>query len=68
MMSQGLILEGVHFGYDGAPILDNIHLHVPPGQFVSLLGPAARANPPCCAWPPACWSRRAVRLYWPAGR
>ena len=37
-MSQGLILEGVHFGYDGAPILDNIHLHVPPGQFVSLLG------------------------------
>ena len=36
-MSQGLILEGVHFGYDGAPILDNIHLHVPPGDRKSVV-------------------------------
>ena len=37
-MSQGLILEGVHFAYGNTPILDNIQLNLPTGQFVSLLG------------------------------
>ena len=37
-MSSGLHLAGVNFSYDATPILENINLHIPAGQFVSLLG------------------------------
>lgn len=37
-MSQSLILEHVGFAYDAAPILQDIQLSIPSGQFVSLLG------------------------------
>jgi len=37
-MSLGLNLEGVSFAYDATPVLQDIHLIIPEGQFVSLLG------------------------------
>lgn len=37
-MSSGLRLAGVEFSYDATPILKNISLDIPGGQFVSLLG------------------------------
>ena len=68
MMSQGLILEGVHFGYDGAPILDNIHLHAARtvclaagGQRLEQIHPAAPGRRPAGAG-----ARSAVLA--PAGR
>ena len=66
-MSQGLILEGVHFGYDGAPILDNIHLHVPPGQFVSLLGASGSGKSTLLRLAAGLLEPARGRLYW-AGR
>jgi len=37
-MSLGLKLEGIGFAYDVTPILQDINVHVPVGQFISLLG------------------------------
>lgn len=34
-----LAVEGLSFGYDGAPVLDNVTLSVPAGDFVGLIGP-----------------------------
>jgi ABC-type sugar transport system ATPase subunit len=34
-----------HAGRD--PVLDNVSMHVAKGEFVSILGPRARASPPC---------------------
>jgi len=37
-MTQGLLLEHVAFAYKATTILDDIHLAIPSGQFVTLLG------------------------------
>jgi len=37
-MSLGLKLEGVSFAYDATPILQDISVSIPAGQFLSLLG------------------------------
>jgi ABC-type Mn2+/Zn2+ transport system ATPase subunit len=35
-----LRLDGVSAGYDGAPVLDDVHLEVPPGGFTGVVGPS----------------------------
>ncbi|MDR1646419.1 MAG: ABC transporter ATP-binding protein [Zoogloeaceae bacterium] len=36
--APGLVLEGVEFAYERTPVLENISLSIPAGQFVTLLG------------------------------
>lgn len=39
-MSARLTMEGLNKAYDGLTVLDEISMHVAPGEFVSILGPS----------------------------
>jgi ABC-type multidrug transport system fused ATPase/permease subunit len=40
VVPEGFCLEGVHFAFDGTPVLRDISVTIPPGQSVALVGPS----------------------------
>lgn len=39
-MNSAISLDGIHFNYDGRPVLSGLSLHVENGEVVALLGPS----------------------------
>jgi zinc transport system ATP-binding protein len=38
-MSAALTFRDLHFGYDGKPVLSNVNVTIPEGDFVCAVGP-----------------------------
>ena len=62
-LTNGITLVDVSFGYppDGSTVLDGVHLHLPAGAAVALVGENGREKPRWSSSSPACTARRPGR-------
>ena len=60
-MTSPLVLEGVHHGYGGRPVLGGIDLSLALGELLAVLGLLAMARRRCCDASRALCARTRVR-------